>query len=300
MGMDAVSRKLSPGDAAVRAIQAGNDIVLHSPDDAAAVAAIKAAVRAATIPLAQIDASVRRILRAKARLGLHKSRIVSLDDVPQPRRRPGSTRLVAQALSQKSITLIKDDRNQVPLRAPREASVLYLSVLDYPSGWRIAAPSRTFIPELRKRWPNVTAIELSDRSDAGRDRSRARVGARATTRSSSRRLRARRRRRAAGWIWRAPLVKLLGDLARATANTPKPLVTVFFGNPYVALAAPDAAGDAADLRLLRSRRSCPPCARWPAKRRSRAGCRSRLPGLFECVGFGLVTVSARSRARCLL
>ena len=36
----------------------------------------------------------------------------------------------------------------------------------------------------------------------------------------------------------APLVKLLEDLARATANTPKPLVTVFFGNPYVAMATP--------------------------------------------------------------
>ena len=41
MGMDAVSGRLSPGDAAVRAIKAGNDIVLHSPDDDAAVAAIR-------------------------------------------------------------------------------------------------------------------------------------------------------------------------------------------------------------------------------------------------------------------
>ena len=30
----------------------------------------------------------------------------------------------------------------VPLPTPRTGSVLYLSVLDYPSGWRIAAPSR--------------------------------------------------------------------------------------------------------------------------------------------------------------
>ena len=56
---------------------------------------------------------------------------MSLDDVP---RRVGGRQnaAVAQALSQKSITLIKDDRNQVPLRVPREASVLYLSLLDYP------------------------------------------------------------------------------------------------------------------------------------------------------------------------
>ncbi len=37
----------------------------------------------------------------------------------------------------------------------------------------------------------------------------------------------------------APLAKLLGDLARATARSPKPFVTVFFGNPYAALATPD-------------------------------------------------------------
>ena len=73
---------------------------------------------------------------------------------------------IASRLSEKSITLLKDDRNQVPLRTPREGAVLYLSLLDYGSGWRIAAPGRTFIPELRKRWPNVTAIELSDRATA--------------------------------------------------------------------------------------------------------------------------------------
>ena len=69
-------------------------------------------------------------------------------------------------MSQRSVTLIKDERNIVPLTVARDAQVLYLSVLDYPSGWRIAAPSRTFIPELRQRWPNVTALELSDRTTA--------------------------------------------------------------------------------------------------------------------------------------
>ena len=36
-----------------------------------------------------------------------------------------------------------------------------------------------------------------------------------------------------------PLVKLLRDLARATARTSTPLVTTFFGNPYVAAALPE-------------------------------------------------------------
>ncbi len=62
------------------------------------------------------------------------------------------------------MTLIKDERGDVPLTVSRSASVLYLSVLDYPSGWGNGAPSRTFLPALKERWPNVTAIEVSDRT----------------------------------------------------------------------------------------------------------------------------------------
>jgi beta-N-acetylhexosaminidase len=235
MGMDAVSKRLAPGAAAVRAIQAGNDIVLHSPDDAAAVAGIKAAVEKGEIPMAQIDASVRRVLYQKARLGLNKMKTVPLDDVAA---KVGGRKnaVVAQTLSQKSITLIKDDRNQVPLRVPRESSILYLSVLDYQSGWRIAAPSRTFLPELRRRWPGVTAIELSDRSTteevelvrASASRYDA-VVVSVFVRASS----------ASGRMDLAPpLVKLLQDIARSTQSTPKPMITVFFGNPYVPMGLP--------------------------------------------------------------
>ena len=235
MGMDAVSKRLSPGAAAVRAIQAGNDIVLHSPDDAAAVAGIKTAVEKGEIPMAQIDASVRRVLYQKARLGLNKMKTVPLDEVSA---KVGGRKnaAVAQALSQKSITLIKDDRNQVPLRVPRESPILYLSVLDYPSGWRIAAPSRTFLPELRRRWPGVTAIELSDRSTteevelvrASASRYDA-VVVSVFVRASS----------ASGRMDLAPpLVKLLQDIARSTQSTPKPMITVFFGNPYIPMGLP--------------------------------------------------------------
>ena len=165
MGMDAIARRYSPGDAAVLAIRAGNDVVLHSPDDAAAVVGIKnggGEGRVADRP--------GRCFSAPnfARQGAAGP---AQDEARGARRRAEAGRRTAERrhrsrVSEKSITLLKDERNQVPLRTPREGAVLYLSVLDYPSGWRIAAPSRTFIPELRRRWPNVTAIELSDRATA--------------------------------------------------------------------------------------------------------------------------------------
>lgn len=235
MSMDAVTRKIGPGDAAVRAIQAGNDIVLHSPDDEAAVTALKFAAQSGAIPIARIDQSVHRILQAKARVGLYKAKTVSLDDVPKFVGGRQSAR-IAEQLAQKSITLVKDDRNQVPLRVPKESTVLYLSMLDYGSNWRIAAPSRTLLPELRKRWANVTPIELTDRSTTEElelvrasatryDAIVAAVFVRAASGSGRMDL-------------SPPLVKLLNDIARATANTPKPLIAVFFGNPYVPAGMP--------------------------------------------------------------
>ncbi len=283
MGMDAIATRLSPGDAAVRAVQAGNDVVLNSPDDAAAVAAIRAAAQSGAIPMAQIDASVRRILQAKARLGLHKARTVSLDDLPK---RVGGRQsaVLAQALSRKSITLIKDERNQVPLRVPADASVLYLSMLDYPANWRIAAPSRVFLPELRRRWPGVTAIELSDRSTTDEidlvRASAARYDAVVVSvfvRASS----------GSGRMDLAPpLVKLLGDMARATANTPKPLITIFFGNPYVPVGVPNLPAvlltyDFYDLAELSAVRAL--AGEAPITGHLPVG----LPGMFGA-GFGLV------------
>ena len=235
MGMDAVSKRLSPGDAAARAIMAGNDIVLHSPDDAAAVAGIKAAVEKGEIALAQLDESVRRVLRTKARLGLHKSRVVSLDDVPS---KVGgrANAAVAQAIAQKAITLIKDDRGQVPLRVPRDSSVLYLSVLDYTSNWRIGAPSRAFLPELRRKWPAVTAIELSDRSTTEEIELVRTMAARFDAVVASVFVRTASASGRMDLV--PPLAKLLTDIARLTEGTPKPFVTIFFGSPYVPMAVP--------------------------------------------------------------
>jgi len=233
--MDAIARRMDPGTAAAKAVAAGNDFVTKPSDPGAAVAGIKAAVERGEIAMTDLDASVRRILTTKARLGLHRVRTASLDDVPGivgGRRH----RSVAEEISRKSITLLKDDRNQVPLRVPPQASVLYLSILDYPSGWRIAIPSATFLPELRKRWSNVTAIELSDRSSPGEiDMVRAFAGqydaivASVFVRTAS----------GSGQMdLAAPLAGLLEDIGRRTAGTTRPFITVFFGNPYVPMSVP--------------------------------------------------------------
>jgi beta-N-acetylhexosaminidase len=236
MGMAGVNQLHTPGEAAVLAIKAGNDVVLHSPDDGAAFAALKAAVESGEITRAQLDRSVERVLRAKAFAGLNRTRAVSLDALPN---RVGGRAhaAVADEVSERSMTLVRDRDSQVPLKVPRDAQVLYLSMLDSPGGWRIAAPGRTFIPELKRRWRNVTSVELSERSTANEldlvramapryDAIVAAVFVRAASGSGRMDL-------------PANMQALLRALARQTEPSRRPFVAVLFGNPYTATFLPD-------------------------------------------------------------
>lgn len=236
MKMAAITKLATPGEAAVRAVKAGIDVILDSPDSAAAAAAIVAAVKAGDIPRGQLETSARRILEAKARLGLHRVRTVNLDSVALT---VGGRKhdAVARTVSQRSITLIKDERNSVPLNLAKSGRVLYLSVLDYPSGWRIAAPSRMVIPALKARWPNTDAVEVSDRATpseldlvrsmaANYDAMVAGVFVRASSGS--------------GRLDLAPqVVRLLQDLSRGSERRAQPFVAMFFGNPYAPMFVPE-------------------------------------------------------------
>ena len=115
--------------------------------------------------------------------------------------------------------------------------MLFLSVVDYPAGWRIASPSRVFQPELRRRWPNTTAIELSDRATREEielvratapryDAMVAAVYVRASSASGRSDL-------------PAPLADLLTQLAAGTKASNTPFVAAFFGSPYAAAAVPE-------------------------------------------------------------
>jgi beta-N-acetylhexosaminidase len=236
MRMDAITAMVEPGEAAVRAVAAGIDVVLDSPDPVAAFRGIRAAIDSGRLSRAQVTASVRRILTAKARLGLHRMRGVNLESVPL---HVGGRRheAVAREVAEKALTLVKDERNMVPLTLPGDASVLYLSVLDYPSNWRTAAPSRTMIPELRARWPDVEAVEISDRASPGEIALLRAMASRYDAVIAGVYVRAAS---ASGRLDLAPqVVGLLDDIARTTARRGTPMAAVFFGNPYASMSLPD-------------------------------------------------------------
>lgn len=253
MAMYAISKNFPAGRAAAMAVRAGADLVLHPPDEAAALAAIRAAVESGEMPMAQIDRSVERILKVKAKLGLHRVRTVDVAAIDTQYGGRAHER-VAVEIAERGITLVKDDRNLVPLAVSREAGVLYLSMVDYVSGWREGAPARTFVPNLKQRWPNLTAIEISDRTTAS-ELDLVRVLARRAAAVV-----AGIYVRVASYSGRMDLSPAQLALIEWLSDQPVPFVAAVFGNPYIVGVLPRAPavllayeyGDAVEAAMARA------------------------------------------------
>ena len=122
--MGGLTEHFDPGEAAVRAIEAGEDQVMLSPNVDAAVAAVKAAVKSGRISEVRIDESVRRILDAKAFTGTPKidpENIFRTIDAPEHRQ-------LASEIAQHALTLVRAQSGVLPLR--RKTRVLLVLVND--------------------------------------------------------------------------------------------------------------------------------------------------------------------------
>jgi beta-N-acetylhexosaminidase len=105
-----------PGRPCVDALKAGSDLLLIPADIDACYQSVLAALRKGEIPVAQIDASVLKMLRAKAALGLHKSRFVDPAALPYIIAKPENV-AVGQHVADDALTLVRDNQQVLPLAA---------------------------------------------------------------------------------------------------------------------------------------------------------------------------------------
>ena len=73
---DNVIARFGAEEVAVKAFEAGHDVILKPKDPVKAIAALAEAVRSGRIPESRVDEAVRKVLTLKARLGLYKARFV--------------------------------------------------------------------------------------------------------------------------------------------------------------------------------------------------------------------------------
>lgn len=129
LDMDAIDRQYSLAEAAIRAIEAGADLITPGPHASlaaqqAAMDTVIAAVESGRIPIARIDESVRRILEAKVRFGVLDWQ--PLDPASAAARIDLATHqaLVAEILAA-AVTLVTDEQGLVPVAPEHQVVLIY-------------------------------------------------------------------------------------------------------------------------------------------------------------------------------
>ena len=105
---DHVIARFGPEEVAIKAYEAGHDIILKPKDPIKVIAAMAAAVRSGRLSEKKIDESVRKLLTLKARLKLNTVRFVDESKVNE---RVGTLahQALIQEIADRSLTLLKND-----------------------------------------------------------------------------------------------------------------------------------------------------------------------------------------------
>jgi len=167
----------NPGRAAVDAFKAGNDVLTMPADLGASYRAMLDAVRAGEIGQDRLDASVLKILRAKASLGLENSRLVDVAAIPKLVGSPENV-AIGQRISDASITLVRDNGKLLPLKEARPEQslpVVYQPVKRRPALLVIilcdnlrADDGRVLERQIRQRAPDARVVYVDPRVAAAR------------------------------------------------------------------------------------------------------------------------------------
>ena len=167
----------NPGRVAVDAFKAGSDVLTMPNNLDACYQAMLEAVRAGEIGQKQLDASVLKILRAKASLGLEKNRVVDVGAIPRLVGNPENI-ATGQRISDASITLVRDNGKVLPLRDGRpdkRLRVVYQRAKAQPPLLVIilcdnvrAEDGRVLERQIRKRSPDARVIYVDPRVAAAR------------------------------------------------------------------------------------------------------------------------------------
>jgi len=231
LDMGGIAHGFAAGDAAVRAVEAGADVLLMPADPKAAIDAVEAAVKNGRITQKRIDESVMRILIAKARVGLAASKLVDTARVRSLVNTPEGSE-AAQRIADRSVTLVRNENGILPLRTSQSAAgTVFYSLTEGTA----SVEGMAFSAEVRRSLPQATLIRAdSMMSEAAIDAAFQRGGG-------------ADRYVVAAFASVAPnrgSAALGGSLPRLVQDliaTKKPVVFVALGNPYLLRNFPDVA-----------------------------------------------------------
>lgn len=227
MDMQGLTKQFPPGEAAVRALEAGTDVLLMSPRPEQAIQAVLQAIQSGRLSEDRVRDSVVRLLSAKVKLGLHKQRLVDVELVSEQVDSPDFAES-AQGVADHAVTLLRNPANLVPLRDPSQSCVLALAE------GRYSVQGRKFIEEAQARTPTMkthwldSALPRADLAELAGDLIKncgtIVLGAFVNT---------------AAYRGNVGLAGNYPEFVDLLAKGPVPLVMVALGSPYFVKAYPD-------------------------------------------------------------
>ena len=116
LSMKGVSSFFKPGVLEVKAVEAGNDILLNPTDVPLAIKSIRDAINAGFISQSQIDSSCRKILAAKEWAVLKKLKPIDIVSLRNRLNSPAAT-LIQRKIIEAGLTLVRNQDNILPLRS---------------------------------------------------------------------------------------------------------------------------------------------------------------------------------------
>lgn len=161
LSMSGLTIYFTQEEAAVRALEAGADMLLKPADVDASFRGVRDAVKSGRITEQRVEESARRILAAKYDLGLVDQRLTPVDTID---RIVGSKDVPALAteIAEHAVTLVRDEDNLVPLKnLSPEARVFNLAITNGDDRNWIA---NAFVSRLNRSGLKVETVVLDDRS----------------------------------------------------------------------------------------------------------------------------------------
>ncbi len=147
---DHVIKRFGPVEVALKALEAGHDVLLKPKDPVAVIEGVAEAVKLGRIPESRIDHSVLKMLTLKAGLGLHKNRLVDEDQV-NSLVGTAAHLAVVQEVADRSLTLLKNE-GIFPLKLTGKENIINICIQKYaddPSPAALSAKLSAAFPGIR-------------------------------------------------------------------------------------------------------------------------------------------------------
>ncbi len=155
LNMKGASNYKTPGKVDLAAFLAGNDILLISSNIPEAITQLKSAYQSNKITEKRLAHSVKKILMAKYKVGLHDYKPVVLANIHADLKQR-SNELLYSKLIENAITLVKNTNDIIPVKDLSISNIAYVKLGN--------APHNAYLARLKK-YANVTEVKATQLDD---------------------------------------------------------------------------------------------------------------------------------------